>query len=812
MGGGKLPASGGKLPAGAPKKPAGSGTGKAAAATGKTAGTSGSRQSGSAAASKATLRPAKPASRAAASKTSSGKPTTKTTKTTKKPSKAAAVAKKSAPKQPMTRKQKIMTGLLWTAIVLVTAAIAGVIALAVLYSRTELPDPNKDFTTATTQIYYRDADTRLGSLAVQNREPVDLADMPENLVNAVLAAEDRTFWTNPGISIPGMARAALRILGGGELQSGSTITQQYIKLMYLNDEQTVSRKLTELILAVKLNKELSKDEILEGYLNTIWFGRGAYGVQAASQAYFGVDVGKLTLPQAAGLAAILNSPGYFDPRYEGNQERFETRYRYVLDGMVTMGTLSQDLYDAYEIRPPAFPDLEFDQTYGGPKGYIMKMVEAELADAGFTDAQIFGGGLRVVTTVDADMQTAMNETAADYMDQIAETRPDEDISQLHLGMASVAVGTGEVLALYGGPDFVTQQRNWATTARMTGSTFKPYAFIAAMRNGGFSLTSKLRGDTFIPPGDTSPITNFGNVNYGIVDLRMAVQESINTAFVDLVSRTPNGPEATVRAALDAGLPEGDGWDRHDRIALGMAEVSPLNQANGYATIASYGQQATPHVVREVSDASGQVLYTADYPTKHTIETDICADLIYAMKSVVQGNGYASSIGHDAGAKSGTANTQSAWWVGYTRQVSTAVMFVAGDDGIDDLTPYRPSGWGSFTGASWPSRVWGSYMGKALADLPNEPFAPPAHVNGDGREMNPYGTPTPTPTPTPTDTPKVSATTTGTSTPGATSTNPNQSATTNPTATSSATGPQPSSSASSAASAPGGGTNSPGDVP
>ena len=208
------------------------------------------------------------------------------------------------------------------------------------YRTTDRPDPNADFETATTFVYYNDGKSQLGTFAVQNRQPVESDQIAENMKQAIVAAENRTFWTDKGISIRGMIRAAWTIARGGTIQGGSTITQQYIKILYLTSDQTLTRKFRELFLAYKINKEMSKDEILEGYLNTIYFGHGAYGIQAASQAYFKTDANDLTVPQSAFLSTVVNNPSLYDPSDEDNTERILKRYRYVIWSMGETGYLT----------------------------------------------------------------------------------------------------------------------------------------------------------------------------------------------------------------------------------------------------------------------------------------------------------------------------------------------------------------------------------------------------------------------------------------------------------------------------------------
>src|SRR3712207_931300 len=203
-----------------------------------------------------------------------------------------------------------------------------------------------------------------------------------------------------------MARAAWVIARGGTLQGGSTITQQYIKIKYLYSDQTLTRKFKELFLAYKINKQLSKEQILEGYLNTIYFGHGAYGVQAASKAFFDRDAKNLTVPQAAVLASVINNPAAYDPSDDDNEARLLERYRYVLASMVQTGAITQAEGDKYARKLPKFPEVGSNERYGGPKGFLLKMVERELSDAGFSSDQISGGGLKITTTFDKTAQNA----------------------------------------------------------------------------------------------------------------------------------------------------------------------------------------------------------------------------------------------------------------------------------------------------------------------------------------------------------------------------------------------------------------------
>ncbi len=625
--------------------------------------------------------------------------------------------------------------------VVVLVGILGVAGLAVYgYTSTTRPNPNADFQTATTFVYYNNGKSQLGSFAVQNRQPLTFEEIPDNVKQAVVAAENRDFWTDKGISIRGMFRAAWVIARGGDLQGGSTITQQYIKIMYLNSEQTVTRKFRELFLAYRINSELSKEEILTDYLNTIYFGRGAYGIQAASKAYFNVDAKDLTTQQAAVLVSVINNPSLFDPGVsDDNIPRLQERYSYVLNSMAETGDITPAEAAQYAAELPKFPEVKINERYGGPKGFLLKMVQSELAAAGFDESQVNGGGLKITTTFDKAAQSDTKQ-AADARGKKA--------SNLHAAIASVEVGSGEVLALYGGPDYVKNSRNWATTARPTASTFKTYALAAGLKDG-FSLNSRVNGNTFTPPGDPVPVRNEFNYQYGSgVTLLKAAADSINTAFVDLTMQMDDGPQAIIDMAKAVGAPKGAGWDLNSRIALGTAEVSPLNQANAYATFANDGTYVAPHVVKEVTDASGNVVYRAAPDERKAVSADIAHDVTYALQNVVeQGTGSTvRTLDRPVAGKTGTKDVEdditSAWFVAYTPQISTAVMYVAGPDGNADLDDYARPGDSTFFGGTYPALTWVNYMQIAVQDLPVEQFDEAAWVNRDSAPQQTYA-PAPT---------------------------------------------------------------------
>ena len=387
---------------------------------------------------------------------------------------------------------------------LVTAlvfVIIGALGFVYVYSSTTIPTPNKDFQTQTTNVYYKDGKTGLGRFVEQNRESIPFAQMPKHVRDAVVAAEDRTFWTNRGIDPKGILRAAFSNAKGGSTQGASTITQQYVKIYYLSSERTFKRKIKEAFVSLKLQKQLTKSKILEGYLNTIYFGRGAYGIQAAAQAYFGVDAKDLTVKQGAVLASVLNSPQSFDPA-EGPdaRQRLLGRYRYTLSGMAKMGTLDAAKADQLSAKLPAFPTFKRAQTYSGQKGFMLEMVKNELHQLGYNDDTIDGGGLRVTTTFAKPVMRAIRNG-------VHAVQP-KGLKQLHTGAVSLDNETGAVRGIFGGQDYLKSPFNWALKGGQPGSSFKPFALAAGIKDG-FSLKDTFQGNSPYVFPDGSEVKNEG---------------------------------------------------------------------------------------------------------------------------------------------------------------------------------------------------------------------------------------------------------------------------------------------------------------
>jgi membrane peptidoglycan carboxypeptidase len=603
--------------------------------------------------------------------------------------------------------------------------------------------------------------------------------MPQDVKDAVVAAENRSFWSDNGIDLKGIVRAVFNNASGNSTQGASTITQQYIKILYLTQERSYTRKLKEAILSLKLGRDLSKQQILEGYLNTIYFGRGAYGIQAASEAFFQKDAADLSLKESAALASIINNPSRFDPA-NGKDAKLalRERYAYVLDGMAQAGQITEDEASTAAKRLPKFPPQAAESTYGEQKGHQLDMVKSELLkltdDAGrplLSDDQIDGGGLRVTTTFTKKAMDAAK-------DGVEAARPEGfSDKELHIGVASVDVDTGAVRGFYAGQDYLQSQINWAIAGGLAGSSMKPFALAAGLK-AGFSLKDTFEGNSPYVLEDGTEIENEADHDYGSsVNLITALEESINTAFTDLTVSIPDGPQTVMNTMNAMGIPPEKPSRKYDYgfpdhtpglqpfpgITLGSATVSPINMANAYATIANGGRFHAPYIIEKVLDRDGEVLYDHSVSDKQVIDADqgadIAADVSYAMQQVVQsGTGTAAlGLGRPAAGKTGTATNDpgdviSAWFSGFTPQLSTSVVYVRGK-GNGKLDGWLPS----YFGGDFPAETWTEVMKRDMEGVEEEAFPLPAYVDGEAptEGHTPTLPPTPTKKPSPTRSPSDS---------------------------------------------------------
>ncbi|CAB5019025.1 unannotated protein [freshwater metagenome] len=632
--------------------------------------------------------------------------------------------------------------------------ILGALAFLIAYFTVSIPDPNAFVNSQSTIIQYADGQ-EVGRLGSENRTIVKLANIPLHIREAVMAAEDRNYYSESAISPQGIARAIwdnIKSLGKGG--GGSTITQQYAKTAFLSPERTIIRKVKEFVIAIKLQQQMSKDQILENYLNTIYFGRGSYGIQTASEVYFGRSVKQLTISQAAVLASILNAPGFFDPSYgENNLKRLQYRFQYVVDGMYKAKWINEAEYKA--VKFPVIKDRVTSGALAGPKGYLISWVVHELKNLGFTEEQLQTGGYVIKTTLEKRAQTA----AVDAVDKIIPQKIPDD---LKVGLISIRPGTGEIVAMYGGKDYLVSQLNNATQSiAQAGSTYKPFAIIAALENG-IPLTSIWNGGSPKVYDDIGaqkpyPVFNYSNEQFGDIDLLEATAHSVNTIFVPLGMKA--GVENVVDAARRAGIPSSVEMIATPSISLGVSSPHVIDVANAYATFAANGLYSKPFIIKEVLGSNGGIFYQGSISTQQVFQPNIIADLTYALEQVpIRGTSAwaLSSFGRPSAGKTGTTtNNGAAWYNGYVPQLATSVAMFRTDA---TLSLNGIGGLRSVTGGTYPAMIWNAYMKKALKGLPIERFPEPANVNGIEPinmvdavpTLDPsLAIPTPTPTPTPT---------------------------------------------------------------
>jgi membrane peptidoglycan carboxypeptidase len=627
--------------------------------------------------------------------------------------------------------------------------VAGVFVFGFAYFTVSIPDPNAYVNSQSTIIQYADG-SEIGRIGSENRTVVTLAEIPVQVRNAVMAAEDRGFYSNRAFSPTGIARAVWNNLRGGSLQGGSTITQQYAKTAFLTPERSIQRKIKELVIAIKLENQFTKDEILENYLNTIYFGRGSYGVQTASQVYFGTTVDQLTTAQAAVLASILRSPGLYDPGFKKeNLPRLEKRFTYVIDGMVEAKWLDGE--KAKKIKFPVINPRVTSGALAGPKGYVISWVEHELNKLGFTDEQLLVGGYIIKTTLVKDAQ----ESAVAAVNKEAPTKAPEN---LHIGLVAIKPGTGEILAMYGGKDYLKYQFNAATQGIASGgSSFKVFALVAALEQG-IPLTSIWNGDSpkVYDDGIGRPyfVNNYGGETWGNTTLLNATIHSVNTVYVPLGIKA--GVEKVVDVARRAGIPESVEMIASPSVSLGSSSPHVIDLANAYATFASQGIYAKPFIINEVQGPNKGILYQGRIQAQEVFRKDVIADLTYALNQVtIKGTGavVGARLNRPAAGKTGTANDNaSAWFNGYTPEVAASVAFYR-DNATESLNGI--GGLNSVTGGSFPARIWAEFVKGYLGKAPIQDFPPAANIGGTEPinfvnavpEMDPALIP-PSPTPTP----------------------------------------------------------------
>lgn len=623
---------------------------------------------------------------------------------------------KEKEKKPRSLAKRISLGLVYT---FITLGILGTGLFIYLYYTLDIPEADEVALAQTTTVYYADGTTRMGTYSEVNRTIIDTSTVPKYVGHAIVASEDRTFYTNSGVDLKGILRALYNNVTTGSRQGGSTLTQQYVERYYVGETTSYMGKLKEAILALKINRQQTKDQILGNYMNTIYFGRGAYGIEAAAKVYFGKHASELTLSEAAMLSGIIPAPSAWDPALD--EEQAKARWKRVLDLMVQDGWITQ-AEASKQVFPTTLPLDELGaQDFAGPQGYLLAHIRRELQNSGnFTDEQIETGGLKIISTIDKTKFDAM-VAAAHSMTEVEGWKPEA----MHVAMTSIDPTNGEIVAEYGGPDYLKRQQNAATQdISPAASTFKTFTLLGHIRNGG-SVYDTFNGNspqTF--DGLAERVVNDGGYSYGRVNLIRATEYSINTAFVEVNEKI--GAATTKQIAVEAGIPEDTlGLDDTLLNTLGFAAPRNIDLARAYATLAAGGEKRTPHIVREVQDAAGNVVYRAINESERVFSEQEVSDILPALEAVVSYDGTADKVSDmkiKAAGKTGTASDQkSAVFVGFTPQLSTAVTMYQSDDKGNPVPLDNIGGLDQFHGGDWPVDVWVKYMTSVGQSTPNTDF-------------------------------------------------------------------------------------------
>jgi membrane peptidoglycan carboxypeptidase len=599
-----------------------------------------------------------------------------------------------------------------------------------------------------TTVYYSDGKP-IGKFAAQDRTILTLDEIPPQVTDAIISSEDQSFRSHIGINPLGIVRATLNNVTGGDRQGASTLTQQYVENYYIGVEYaTYSTKLKEAILALKVTQEQSKDQVLEGYVNTIYLGRGAYGVEAASQAYFGHSAKEMTISESAFLAGIIPNPTYWDPRQgEGAEAQAKARWERTLNLMVEQGYITDADRTAAE-----YPKLvPYTQGSGDNRtAYLMEQVANELDKAGIKSEQLTQAGYEIHTSIDRKLQAAAAETMKLPKDANKFTRA---------SLTSIDPKTGEIKAMYGGPDYSTHPTNAATFEAQGASTFKPFTLIGALEQG-IPLTKRytaidgtvIEGWNQVEGGPDVPLYNFNNESWNSLDLTQATADSVNVVYGQLNKEI--GPETTAQVGYELGIPQADdNPDTRDCCAiggnlanvLGTAYVTNVDLAHAYSTIAAQGYRTTPHMVTKVMDGE-RLIHEGKTTGEQVFKEDVMAAATYAMSKVVEdGSGTpALELERPVAGKTGSSNdNMSAWFAGFVPQLTTVVGLYEYNIDANKYEQIKPfGGYEQITGGTWPVTAWTAYMKKAtegmeVEELPTyTPPAPPEPTNSPSPSISP----------------------------------------------------------------------------
>ena len=588
-----------------------------------------------------------------------------------------------------------------------------IMGASVLYGFSSLfAPPNMDETLipdAASQFYDINGNVIYTTLSEERRVPVSIDKIPKHVQQAFIAIEDNRFYEHSGIDYRGTARALVSTLSGREVQGGSTITQQLAKNAFLTQERSIIRKIKEAFIAKELEHKYTKDEILTMYLNQIYFGQGAYGIESASLYYFGKHVQNLDIAEAATLAAIPKSPNYYNP-FE-NPKESKNRQELVIDQMVKYGFISADSAAKAKAKKMVYSTSHKQQN--NPRGYFFDMISQKVIAEVGADA-LYKGGLKIYTTLDMDMQLAAEKAMRHLPNYYTDSKK---LAQPQMALAAVDPKTGYVKAMIGGRG--QDKFNRATLAvRQPGSAFKPFVYLTAMQNG-FTPASIIEDKEEEFAKGWKP-QNSDMQWHGKVSLRTALKRSINVPTIKLAREVgvdkivANVEKMGITTLVDSGAYS----DVNLAMALGGLSkgVNPLEMASAYGVLATNGLYNKPIALLKIVDRDGKVLYQAKPQSKRVVDAASAYLTTNMLEDVlISGTGGGMGIGRPAAGKTGTTDTYiDAWFVGYTPDLSTAVWV-----GDDNNKPMQ-----SMYGSGAPLSIWHEFMINALASTPRTGFSNP----------------------------------------------------------------------------------------
>ncbi|MFF1507450.1 transglycosylase domain-containing protein [Streptomyces sp. NPDC058326] len=595
-------------------------------------------------------------------------------------------------------------------------------ALYVVYLMVPVPTANAE-ATMQSNIYKYSNGKILARTGEINREIVGLEKIPEKVQKAFVAAENKTFYEDNGVDIKGITRAAWSTVTGKGKQGGSTITQQYVKNYYLSQDQTATRKLKELVIAIKVDQQDEKSDILAGYMNTSYYGRSAYGIQAAARSYYGVDATRLTTAQGAYLASLLQAPNQYDWSSASTTGRklVEERWNYVLDNMVGEGWLAADERAAMKFpvpqKPKPLPGME------GQTGYIVEAANQELMRQGVSEEDIKAGGWTITLNIDEKKQKDLVKAVDRQLEAKLDREGDKKDAVVQAGATSVDPKTGAVVALYGG---VGATQHWTSNATrrdyQPASTFKPVVLAAALDAGAKTQDGREIGLGTIYDGTSkrkvvgSDIAfapeNLNNRSYGPVTVQKATDSSINSVYAQMIVDV--GEADTKKTALALGMKDGPGFGETPAMSLGTMGASTFDMAGVYATLDNHGKKVTPTLVKAAAHKD-RVHEPLNAIGEQVISREAADTVTKAMQGVVQnGSGFRAAGDYAAAGKTGTSeNNRSVWFVGYTPELVTAVGIFGEDTKGNQVTLTDTVNPGRAEGGRTPARIWGDYTTGAL---------------------------------------------------------------------------------------------------